>query len=335
MKPEPLKFMKKDLLVTLADINYIQQAKQLFSSAYWNAGWDGDYLLLSHEIPEKELIWFRDKGISVKKCELLLKENWGERNELSPIIADKYYLFTEEFKKWKNIIYLDSDIIVRAPLNGLTKIKYFGAVQDIFTNKLRSQFYDSKKRTFSNRTYNLSVPAFNAGVISFNSEIITPTLFTELNKLLNENISSFIFGEQTALNLFFYKKWSKFPLIYNVFINFLHYKLPGNFKPVILHFAKHKDYPQLWEPENVFYEEWKTNLERAEKMNLSIVQKVEKYNALKTIYHSWKLHAYLVRIRIIASFINTPDKMMGKIGTYIKKINPDLYHKLRKIKGEK
>jgi len=47
--------MKKHLLVTLANENYINQAKQLFSSAYFNGGWDGDYLLLAHEIPENKL----------------------------------------------------------------------------------------------------------------------------------------------------------------------------------------------------------------------------------------------------------------------------------------
>ena len=60
--------MKKDLLVTLADENFLDQAKQLFSSVYWNAGWKGDYMLLAHEIPESKLKWFRDKGILVKKC---------------------------------------------------------------------------------------------------------------------------------------------------------------------------------------------------------------------------------------------------------------------------
>ena len=52
---------KKNLLVTLAGKNYIKQAKQLFSSVYWNAGWKGDYMLLSYKIPEKELKWFKKK----------------------------------------------------------------------------------------------------------------------------------------------------------------------------------------------------------------------------------------------------------------------------------
>ena len=62
---------KKKLLVTLADKDYINQAKQLFSSVYWNTGWKGNYLLPANEIPEKKLKWFRDEGILIKKCKPL------------------------------------------------------------------------------------------------------------------------------------------------------------------------------------------------------------------------------------------------------------------------
>ena len=93
---------RRNLLVTLADKNYIQQAKQLFSSVYWNAGWKGDYLLLAHEIPEDELKWFTDKKFLVKKCTPLCDQKTGEFN-YPPVIFDKFYLFTPEFKKWNNI----------------------------------------------------------------------------------------------------------------------------------------------------------------------------------------------------------------------------------------
>ena len=70
--------MKKNLLVTLADRNFLDQAKQLFSSVYWNAGWDGDYMLLAFKIPEQELEWFRKKRILVKVVEHDLRYGlWG------------------------------------------------------------------------------------------------------------------------------------------------------------------------------------------------------------------------------------------------------------------
>jgi hypothetical protein len=64
--------VKKDLLVTLADANYVDQARQVFSSAYWNGGWSGDYMLLAYGVPERDLQWFRDKGILVTECEPVL-----------------------------------------------------------------------------------------------------------------------------------------------------------------------------------------------------------------------------------------------------------------------
>ena len=103
----------QNLLVTLADKNYILQAKQLFSSVYHNAGWKGDYMLLACEIPEDELTWFKEKGILIKYCKPLL-------DDTRSIGSAKFYLFTKEFKEWDKIIYLDSDIIVRASLDELT-----------------------------------------------------------------------------------------------------------------------------------------------------------------------------------------------------------------------
>ena len=102
---------KKNLLVTLADRNYVEQARQLFSSVYWNAGWKGDYMLLAHEIPEEQLKWFREKGILIKKCKPFYDKKGRPKTVLS-----KFYLFTPYFKKWRNIIYLDADVIVRASL---------------------------------------------------------------------------------------------------------------------------------------------------------------------------------------------------------------------------
>ena len=90
--------MKKNLLVTLADENYLERAKQLFSSVYWNAGWKGDYMLLAHEVPEEKLKWFRDKGILVKKCKAIYnKEIVG----WPTMVLSKFYLFTPYFKRWK------------------------------------------------------------------------------------------------------------------------------------------------------------------------------------------------------------------------------------------
>jgi len=349
---------RKNLLVTLADKNYIRQARQLFSSVYWNAGWEGDYMLLSHEIPEEDLRWFREKGILIRECKPLYNGPMGD-GSYATLVLDKFYLFTEEFKQWGHIVFLDSDIMVKSSLEGLTKVRHFGAVQDIYFKRLYTQINNPRKNQFGNISYNLKVPAFNTGVFSFSSDIITPDTFSELCRLIFDHISNSSFGEQLILNLYFYKNWEKLPSVYNGFINYHSYTSQKKINSIIMHFARILDYPQLWDPENPFYQEWKTNLEKAEFIDLNKVPRVKNWSLFKIKYYSlvlkmdfslgvisyklippvfrYKLEAFF-RYRLKSFFryiIYTPDRLIGKIGSIIKKNNPDLYRKLRKIKGEK
>lgn len=347
---------RRNLLVALADKNYIPQVKQLFSSVYWNAGWDGDYMLLSHEIPEEDLKWFRDKGFLIKECKPL--NDKSVKYVFSPVVLDKFYLFTEEFKKWKNIVFLDSDIIIRAPLDSLTKIRYFGAVQDLFYKRLYTHFYNPQKNHFSDISYNLNVPAFNSGVFSFRTDLITPHTFGELNQLFKDNFSEFRFLDQATFNLYFYKKWKKLPFIFNMYMIFQNYKIPHKTKYIVIHFITCPDFFTLWDPRNPFYQEWKANLERAEFIDLNKIQKVEKWNKSKIIYYNFILKIYILKIlapNMLKNFfvyelksfceyrlknfflyiLNSPGRIIGKIGNYLEKFFPDLYFKLRKIKNGK
>ena len=112
----------KNLLVTLANANFIDQAKQVFSSAYWPGGWDGDFLLLAHNVPEEDLDWFRNKGILVKCCSNAFSKPIGR---FSLAVYDKFRLFTPEFRQWENIVYLDGDVMVRGPLTPLVEVQGF------------------------------------------------------------------------------------------------------------------------------------------------------------------------------------------------------------------
>ena len=204
--------MKENLLVTLADRNFIDQAKQLFSSVYWNAGWKGDYMLLAHEIPEKDLKWFRDKGILVKKCEPLYKKSSGNYflsawKEYPPTLFDVIYIFKSGFKKWKNIVFLEADIIVRSSLDKLTKLKGVWTT-GIFDNILSDQFADNKIPEIIKKKYNLNEPSFNPGVIAFSTNIINDNSFKEIRKL-SDNYREIRNGDGGIFNLFFYKKWKK------------------------------------------------------------------------------------------------------------------------------
>lgn len=344
---------RKNLLVTLADKNYILQAKQLFSSVYWNAGWKGDYMLLAHEISEEELSWFRAKGILVRECKPLYYKNIGKEN-YPPVVLDTFYLFTPEFKKWKNIVYLDGDILVRASLDALTKVKGFAsphAMGDI----LKYYFYSDTDRyqwSVLEKKYNLNIPAFNCGIMAFSTDIIKDTDLTDLLHFYGEyqRISS---GADPSFNLLFYKKWKRLPIVYDITPKIIerYTGIPFNkLEGIIIHLRD----DELSDKNNSYYQEWKSNLEQAEFIDLNKIQKAKKWNVLKMFYHSLKLEVpflikkickhlrvfilYKIKPPVINFFVflkNTPGRMLGKIGALINRYNPNLYHKLRKIKGGK
>jgi lipopolysaccharide biosynthesis glycosyltransferase len=113
---------KKDLIVTLADANFVDQAKQLFSSVYFKAGWAGDYLLLTNNLSDLDRAWFENKGIIVYNQPLISKEAFSEK-AYPPLLFSKFYLFTRYFKKWRKVIFLDADIIVRGSLEELATVR--------------------------------------------------------------------------------------------------------------------------------------------------------------------------------------------------------------------
>ncbi len=254
--------MKKNLLVTLADSKYIPQAKQFFSSVYFNADWKGDCLLLSHDLVASEINWFRERGIFVHECKPIASGMLGEENEYPAVVTSELHLFKQEFKKWRTVVFLDSDIIVRKNLNVLSDVKKFGAVEDIGT--VAEQFYNNGTELFSKlkKQYDLTKPSLNSGVIAFNTDIIQEGTFSKLRGLFLMYVGICKYPEQSILNLFF-RNWEKFPKEYNMCIN-LGWDRPNPKDAAVLHFAGGKSEDKPWHPQNPFFKEWKNNLARAD-----------------------------------------------------------------------
>ena len=213
--------MKKNVLVTLADDNYIDQAKQLFSSVYFKAGWKGDYMLLAYGIPEEKLQWFKEKGIIVKRCPAISFEKVGGF-EHPPAVLCKFYLFSEEFKKWEKVVYLDADIIVRASLDDLLEIEGFGAysaTRGLFSNrKLIDQFSgksDAETWNILLKEYGSGEYSFNTGVMVLSTDIIRKDSLAGLKKLLDTFGKISTYGEEGIINLFMFRRWKKIPQIFN------------------------------------------------------------------------------------------------------------------------
>lgn len=277
--------MKGNLLTTLADRNFLDQAKQLFSSVYWNAGWEGDYMLLACGIPESELKWFRERGILVKEVEPFSDKDFGAETLRYPAaVTGKLALFSEEFKDWRAVAFIDADCIVRYPLDLLVNTKGFSAARDWLDTAII--MYQAKKpegieeseylRQFNG--YSLTATAFNTGVFAFNTKVIDSSTQVKLKQILHKYKDFGRFGEQLWMNLYFYKKWQRLPMEYNLFASYLHNRrrLPKRqIDGVVLHFPRFgkEEGLRCWDKNNAFYDEWKRNLERAEMIDLKHIPK--------------------------------------------------------------
>ena len=175
--------MENFVLVTLSDMNFLDQAKQLFSSAYLNGGWRGDYCLLSHNLSEDAVKMFKDRGIIVYECKIdFQKKTW---KQLYPeTVLSKFYLFMDFFKKWRNVLFLDSDMIVRSDLNKLSSVKGFNSC-NINKERLGLYFSEGRNKELLKKFYNLKKLAFNSGIMAFRTDIIKPDSFDDLKNLFN------------------------------------------------------------------------------------------------------------------------------------------------------
>ncbi len=340
MQANSEKPVKKNLLVTLADRNYIPQVKQLFSSVYWNAGWDGDYMLLAHDIPENELEWFREKGIFVKKCEPLRLDKIGMGH--NPIILDKFYIFTTEFKKWDHIVFMDSDIIVNGSLNKLTKLKGMGAICSSIRLSKHFSGAQAQIAEIKNRyKYNNWKKSFNSGVMAFPTSIIHDDLLAELLNLYDKYDVITNCNEESILNLFFYKKWKKLPRVYNnlhvsffTFHNLKFMRIPtivNHFMGIFLDGRYINGY-RPWLSENPFHREWCLNLDKAESIDLRIKQHGNEWHPCNIYFFSFLINSAefisFSFIKIRYSFLCRSIKDLFHI---IKKAHTNLLFRLKSL----
>jgi lipopolysaccharide biosynthesis glycosyltransferase len=259
--------MKEAVLVTLSSKDHLEYAKQLFASAYFNGGWNGDYLLLACAVPPKDLLWFKNRGILIKECEpisLEFSRCWREKE--APFRLAKLNLFTPFFKQWEHVIYLDTDIIVRASFHDLVRIRNFAACLDFkpyaYLGRQIAHWGDLSGK------YDFYCPTFNSGVMTFDTKLITDELFSVLLNLGEKYRNIYNFADQPVLNLYFYKKWKKISTSYNSYPDhFLFYGIPRKwFEGIILHLIHYRP----WDPRSPYYAEWLGNYSKAELMDVRV-----------------------------------------------------------------
>jgi len=281
-------------------------------------------MLLAHKIPEKDLKWFRDKGILVKKCRPIYDKTV---NGYPPVVLDKFHLFTPEFKKWKTVIYIDDDIIVRHSLDLLCNINGFNACKDLVN--LKSQFKENNPPDDLLNKLDMKTKSFNTGILAFNTDLISQDTFKDLNILFRRYVSC-TFGEQTILNIYFYKKWSELPAGYNTYVNCLTSGFrKRKFLGVNVHFARKEDSLPPWDSLNLFNLEWKKNLERFDTINLKQINDINPLSQRKLRMHSLFLKGDYAAAYFGGKFRKSLDRIIGVFGKIVKKFNPLLYDTLK------
>ena len=303
--------MKNRVLVAMANDRFIDQAKQLFASAYWNAGWDGDYLLLGYEFSEDDGRWFRDKGIEVLPIHNVLEGDYplGER-----ITCCKPYMFKEYFMKWRNVVYLDVDIIIRAPFHELGTVKGFHACPSL-GQTVRDNFIDFDKieegmKDRIERTLDLGKKSFNAGVMAFSTDIITDAMFDDCVACIKEYIDVSRFGgDQLAMNLFF-PDWKELPPVYNFTLPLDYPVNPNKIDAIITHLVSFGDGP--WNPNSPFRPEWLEILAKAEQLDLANIPHPEPWSQERINQAS--------RALIKKHLLHGQEVSVGSIGNMLKRI---------------
>lgn len=338
---------RKNLLVTFADRNFIPQVKALFSSAYFKGGWDGDYMVLTSDMTEQDVKWFEERGIIVNVKSIPVDTKGLKKFPATIYLV--FYIFSEDFKKWDQVVYLDVDILIRGSLKKLTEVDGFAAAYDNYRQKLKTQFLlddinnhsyslnkgkDLSKRDYSQylkylkKSYSLNKKIFNAGVMAFSTKIIKKDTFDSLLKIYEKFGRIVSFPPQGELNLLFYGSWQKLPLIYNVYPDVWQksYKIkPKNINGVILHFAGGAVKP--WDENSYFYREWRENFGRADQVDI---------NSPQQPVGNWTdsaIQKYCDKIRLRQLFFDNHlkiDRQIGLFGLWLKVKNPKLYFFLKK-----
>lgn len=248
---------RKAALVVLATGPYIELSRQVFSSASNAGNWQYDRVLLTDTPDDPSLDDFRRAGIIIMKVRPLVdaavwdsRVNHGRGN----LRLAKISLFSSAFQTWRNIVFLDADIIVRGPISHLAEVTGFWAAPD-HNHRLRHQFIDNGACLES--AYAGNSLSFNSGVMAFDTSRNSDAVIDEIRTLAHKYMEYLRWSDQPILNLFFYQKWNSLCPAYNYFPNWMAVTPWSNSKnAIILHFPM-EDFPDFIT--GPFAQLWKAN----------------------------------------------------------------------------
>ena len=189
-------------LVIVSDMNYIQHAKYLFSSAKNVGKWNGDMCLVCNGVDDKTKREFMNKGIHILDLP----------KDINPFFA-KLYLFDTYFKRWDKMCYFDVDFVFTGDINGIVSEGEF--LVDVEPFNVHQYFdKDANPKLFNELKSEIDVDSFgfNSGCMVYDTEIITDTSVSELlaymekYKEINHHTGLDEGTDQPILNIMFHRQ---------------------------------------------------------------------------------------------------------------------------------
>lgn len=202
------------VLAVACDKSYVSQAKQVFSGAFYRGAWQGDFLLISYGIRDKDLEWFRERNI----CILPAGYIWsGSQNYPNPVLYSRYFSFKEQIRMcWDNVVFMDADIIVNTDLAPLSAVEGFCAVKEEYCDFMPDYLNTSPVEVREEILFGYQGnDVFNSGVFAFSTKIIKENTFDKIVDWTKRYSSGSQWPDQLVLNMFF-KDWTRLPKKYNV-----------------------------------------------------------------------------------------------------------------------
>jgi len=282
------------VLVTLCSDDWVDQAKQLFASVYFDGNWRDDFCLMAYRLSDENKQWFLDRGIDVYDIEQIYNTDYY--NNKSKMLLLKHNLFSNYFKKWDYVFFLDSDIICLQDLNEIKHInlekkpkfigavksdgKFSGNIQNYNRSKIIKDYKSEKDviqiihRNDVNQSIRLKINViekiigkkiipnknvFNTGVLVFSTNFIEDGMVQDIKDFTTPFADIFITGDQIAFNLLFYDKVTAIDRKWNC----MGKEVLEN--AVIRHFIFTGE-KKPWEMNGPFRKKWNENLKRAEEI---------------------------------------------------------------------
>jgi lipopolysaccharide biosynthesis glycosyltransferase len=258
--------------VFACDQEYVDSAVQAIAALHYKGRWQGDIVLLTDDVSREDIEWFRTRGVSVLSCAPIT--NHGKFfNDPVPALTRatllRFYCFTDFFRQWERVLYLDTDILIRGPIDRvLNAQKKFAAVRAQFPTTVRDVFLPTishEEKASLSQQFDLDAPTFNAGVFSLQPLLFSRDAFPKLVELYKKFGPLTKMGDQSIISAYFGSDWEELPSLLNLQMNST--AVPARFASAfVIHFCGTL---KPWHAGHPLFPEWMRMRERADGMDVS------------------------------------------------------------------